>query len=67
MKSKRGQKTPDFYVREPGKEPCVVEVGGKKKGFSQFKGVETACKIIATYPFALKQNAVPLYEFGFLY
>ena len=67
LKSKRGRKTPDFYVRKPEEDSCIIEIKGKKKGFLQFKGIKAERKIIATYPFISKPNAIPLYEFGFLY
>lgn len=67
LKTKRGRKTPDFYLELPqGK--IIIEVGGKKKGFSQFKNIDQGVmKKIATYPFQPKPNAIPLYLFGLTY
>jgi len=44
LKSTRGQKTPDFLIRD--QEDIVFEVGGKGKGRSQFKGMKVQRKII---------------------
>ncbi len=66
LKTKKGRKTPDFLIEING-TPCVFEIGGKKKGFSQFKGVSVDCKYIVTYPYEAKKNAIPLWKFGFLY
>ena len=44
LKSVRGQKTPDYCVRDG--EDVILEVGGKGKGRSQFKGVDVKTKII---------------------
>jgi len=40
----RGQKTPDYIIRD--RKDIVFEVGGKGKGRSQFKGVDVQKKII---------------------
>ncbi len=66
LKTKRGRKTPDFLIKINEKS-IVVEIGGKRKGISQFKGIKTDKKFIATYPFLPKPNAIPLYEFGRLF
>ena len=44
LKSMRGQKTPDYFIRDT--QDIVFEVGGKSKGRSQFKGVSVERKII---------------------
>ena len=44
-KSTRGSKTPDFLIDIDG-ESIVVEVGGRGKGRSQFKGIEYARKTV---------------------
>jgi len=44
LKSKRGEKTPDFFIREKD-EKFVIEVGGKGKGRSQFKDFKEYSKI----------------------
>ena len=66
LKTKRGRKTPDFYLKWQGKD-YIIEVGGRGKGREQFKGVEVKNKILALYPFSPKKSAVPLYVFGMLY
>ena len=71
LKTRRGKKTPDYLIelREKGRvKRYVVEIGGRKKGFSQFKGIKPGfVKRIAVYPFVRKRGSIPLYEFGFLY
>jgi uncharacterized protein len=44
LKSTRGEKTPDYVIRDL--EDVVFEIGGKNKGRSQFKGVDIKTKII---------------------
>ena len=44
LKSTRGEKTPDFLVKENDQE-MVIEVGGKGKGRQQFKGIKTKQKL----------------------
>lgn len=66
LKNKRGRKLPDFMIKE-GNRKYIVEIGGKAKTFSQFKGIKIDKKFITTYPFALKPNTIPLYKFGMLY
>ncbi len=66
LKTQRGRKTPDFYLELKGQR-WVVEIGGKKKGFSQFKGVKVENKRVALYPFTPKPLSLPLYLFGMLY
>lgn len=44
-KTTRGGKTPDFVVDLDGR-PTIVEIGGRGKGRSQFKGVEYERKIV---------------------
>lgn len=54
LKSKRGEKTPDFLVTHDDKK-YVFEIGGKGKGRSQFKGIDfDANKIV------LKDSSIPL-------
>jgi len=45
LKSPRGEKTPDFFVKE-GNTKYVIEAGGKGKGRTQFKGFYNYKKII---------------------
>ena len=42
-----GRKTPDFFIERRGQK-IVLEIGGKGKGRSQFKGVQADRKIILT-------------------
>ncbi len=44
-KSTRGAKTPGFLVTVGG-HPVVIEVGGRTKGRSQFKGVDYERKVV---------------------
>ncbi len=45
LKSKRGKKVPDYLVAVNGRK-VAVEVGGKRKGTVQFKGVDVDTKVI---------------------
>ncbi len=66
LKNKRGRKLPDFMIDMEEKR-YIVEIGGKSKGFSQFKGISDKYnKIIATYPYLKKDNSIPLFYFGFI-
>ena len=66
LKGKRGQKTPDFLVKIKGK-PIVLEIGGRQKSWSQFKGIDKkVAKYILTIPTELKGKRVPLILLGFL-
>ena len=66
LKSTRGKKTPDFLTCN-GKESIVLEIGGKGKGRSQFKGVSTDRKIILSADDQVDNLKRPLYLLGFLY
>ena len=65
LKSKRGQKTPDFLVRLP-KGDIVVEVGGKGKGREQFKGIKVEKKLILSHPASMRGIKRPLFLLGFI-
>jgi len=64
LKSKRGEKTPDFVIR--GLKKTVFEIGGKGKGRSQFKGFEREdyVKIVLTHPYS--SGKIPLFLIGML-
>ena len=66
LKSTRGKKTPDFLTYN-GKESIVLEIGGKGKGRSQFKGITTGRKIILSADDRIDDLKRPLYLLGFLY
>lgn len=66
-KTTRGGKTPDF-VLDIGGKPVVIEVGGKGKGRSQFKGLEYEQKIILQQSNSESRAAldrIPLHCIGF--
>jgi predicted AAA+ superfamily ATPase len=66
LKNNRGRKLPDFMI-DVIKTRYIVEIGGKSKGFSQFKGISDKYKkIITTYPYLKKDHSIPLFYFGFL-
>jgi predicted AAA+ superfamily ATPase len=65
LKSTRGAKTPDFLVRA-GSEAIVVEVGGRGKGRSRFKGFSADRRIILTHSDATRDLHRPLHLLGFL-
>ncbi len=64
LKSKRGEKTPDFLVR--GLRKVVFEIGGKGKGRRQFKGYkdDNYIKVVLTHPFSPGKK--PLFLVGML-
>ena len=64
LKSIRGQKTPDYLIRDS--EDIVFEVGGKGKGRSQFKGVDIKRKIILADGYDMTDIRRPLFLAGML-
>jgi len=62
LKTNRGEKTPDYLV-----EDVVIEIGGRGKGRSQFKGMEKKKKIILTHPGLLDEIRRPLFFAGMMY
>jgi hypothetical protein len=60
-----GRKTPDFFIERRGQK-IVLEIGGKGKGRSQFKGVQADRKIILTQGSAGLPGRIPLEMMGFL-
>lgn len=67
LKSSRGAKTPDYLVDMDGSK-CVVEIGGKGKGRSQFKDVSWDRKVILyhdTNTNSAPGMRVPLFCLGF--
>ena len=63
LKTKRGAKTPDYLVRLPGGD-LVVEIGGKGKGRSQFKGLSADEKLIFTHADSFDDPKRPLFLLG---
>lgn len=66
LKSTRGSKTPDFLVRSQQGD-VALEVGGKGKGRSQFKGIKVDRKIILSHGGELDEIRRPLFLLGYLY
>lgn len=64
LKSMRGQKTPDYLIRDF--EDVVFEVGGKGKGRSQFKGMDIKRKIIFADGYDMTGIRRPLFLAGLL-
>ncbi len=64
LKSKRGQKTPDYLVRDS--EDVVFEIGGRSKGRSQFKGVTVDKKIVLTDGGEMTDTHRPLFLAGMI-
>lgn len=64
LKSIRGQKTPDYCIRNG--EDIVFEVGGKGKGKSQFKGMAVQKKIIFADGYDIKATRRPLFLAGLI-
>ncbi len=65
LKTKRGEKTPDYLVGR-GNNRYVFEVGGDKKSLKQLKGVKNANSYVLTYPGEINKNRRPLIFVGFL-
>ena len=66
-KSTRGAKTPDFLVALDGMDH-VIEVGGRGKGRSQFKGLSYDRKVVLFHGDDQAQapgRRVPLHGIGF--
>jgi predicted AAA+ superfamily ATPase len=68
LKNTRGGKTPDFLI-DVGGSATVVEVGGKNKGRSQFKGIDYQRKVVlyqaGESAFTGAGGRVPLHCIGF--
>lgn len=65
LKSPRGQKRPDFMFRY-NDERVVFEVGGKGKGYDQFKGVSADRKLVFADDATVDGHRRPLLSLGFL-
>lgn len=65
LKGPRGQKRPDFLVMHRG-EKIAMEIGGRGKGYSQFKGVENCRRIILAPNMTASPGRIPLHLLGFL-
>jgi len=66
LKSMRGEKTPDFFISEKNTR-YVIEVGGKGKGRSQFKGFSGYKKIVLSDTENLsKKGHKPIYLIGYI-
>ena len=66
LKSTRGTKTPDFLVHT-AQGDIVLEVGGKGKGRSQFKGIKINRKLILSHGDEVDELRRPLFLLGYLY
>ncbi|MFH0763949.1 MAG: AAA family ATPase [Candidatus Omnitrophota bacterium] len=64
LKSMRGQKTPDYFIRDL--QDIVFEIGGKGKGRSQFKGMDVKTKIIFADGYDITGIRRPLFLAGLL-
>jgi predicted AAA+ superfamily ATPase len=64
LKSTRGEKTPDFYIEDSRGKEMVIEVGGKGKGRSQFKGIDIEQKYVFVDSLSWNENQFPLFLLG---
>jgi predicted AAA+ superfamily ATPase len=64
LKSSRGAKTPDFLVKDSDKD-IIVEIGGRKKGHQQFKGIKSTTSLILTWPADVSGIRRPLFMAGY--
>ena len=65
LKTKKGKKTPDYLVSDNGIK-YVIEVGGKGKGISQFKGIDLEKSIIFVDANIVNGIKRPLFLAGFV-
>lgn len=66
IKSKTGEKTPDFLVQSKQGE-VIIEIGGKAKNFRQFKGIDSKIKkIIFSHDNQIADCRLPLAFLGLL-
>lgn len=65
LKTKRGEKTPDFLIKAKNRK-IVIEVGGKGKGKEQFKGIVAKNKIRLVHSDDVEGNKRPLFLLGYL-
>lgn len=65
LKSKRGEKTPDFLIKTD-KSELVIEVGGKGKGREQFKDISAKNKIRFVHSDEIEDDKRPLFMVGYL-
>ena len=65
LKSTRGAKTPDYLVSLNG-DDIIIEIGGKKKGREQFKGIKSKKKLILTPSLETLGIKRPLFTIGLL-
>ena len=61
LKSNRGEKMPDYTVKD-----VVIEIGGTSKGISQFKGFSAKRKLVLTHPGSFDEAHRPLFFAGLL-
>ena len=65
LKSTRGAKTPDYLIENAGAK-MAAEVGGRRKGREQFKGVEVGRKVVFAHSPTPEGRRIPLFLLGFL-
>ena len=65
LKGTRGQKTPDYLIRDVD-DKLVVEIGGKGKGREQFKGIKIDRKLILAHTNIPVKGKIPLFMAGYL-
>lgn len=64
LKSNRGEKTPDFLITNTNGDEVVIEVGGRGKGRSQFKGITVEKKYVVVDSLDWKEDQIPLFMLG---
>ncbi len=65
LKNRRGAKTPDYLVPVNGGD-LIIEIGGKGKGYSQFKGIEGVKKLVFSHSNELEGLKRPLFCLGYM-
>jgi hypothetical protein len=65
MQEAQGGLREDFLVMHGG-EKIAMEIGGRSKGYSQFKGVENCRRIILAPNMTTSPGRIPLHLLGFL-
>jgi predicted AAA+ superfamily ATPase len=64
LKGARGEKIPDFLIEDDLGREIVIEVGGRGKGRSQFKGITVTTKVVFVDSLQWKEDQIPLFMLG---
>jgi uncharacterized protein len=65
LKGKRGEKTPDYLLELPSGR-LIFEIGGKRKGREQFKGIKDGKPLVLAHTLLPEGGRIPLHLLGFV-